>query len=331
MAKRVQRLGHSLGEADSFIGLPREITVDVDNNNLRLHDGQTVGGNIIPNKAYVDGQDNVLQGNIDTAQTTADNALSVANAAIPDATFNADNQVIVSSGAAAYAALTMGASTILARLSAGNVVAATPSQIRSLLNLVVGTDVQAWSQRLDEIGALTAAENSFIVGQPGGGFAEEDAATARVSMGLGTAAELSKTQVADYSFGNGVKAVFYQAAAPAFWTQDASVNDQVIRVVNTPGGGNGGSWNVSGFQADGHALTIAEMPAHSFRLGFTTFAEGSGGTKNAIENFADPKAGDKTSDTLGSNTPHTHAVSNDGNWRPAYIDCIVCTKDAGTS
>jgi len=52
------------------------------------------------------------------------------------------------------AALTMGASTILARLAAGNIVAATPSELRTLLALVVGTNVQAWDADLDAIAAL---------------------------------------------------------------------------------------------------------------------------------------------------------------------------------
>jgi hypothetical protein len=53
------------------------------------------------------------------------------------------------------AALTMGASTILARLASGGIVAATPAQLRTLLSLVVGTDVQAHDADLDTYAGIT--------------------------------------------------------------------------------------------------------------------------------------------------------------------------------
>lgn len=57
------------------------------------------------------------------------------------------------------AALTMAASTILARLAAGSIVAATPAELRTLLALVIGTNVQAWDADLDSLATvgLTAA------------------------------------------------------------------------------------------------------------------------------------------------------------------------------
>jgi hypothetical protein len=39
----------------------------------------------------------------------------------------------------------------------------------------------------------------------------------------------------------GTKMVFFQAAAPTGWTQDATHNDKMLRVVSGPGGGSGGS------------------------------------------------------------------------------------------
>lgn len=44
MSKRVQILGHIAEIANQFLGLDREITVDEDNRELRLHDGATEGG-----------------------------------------------------------------------------------------------------------------------------------------------------------------------------------------------------------------------------------------------------------------------------------------------
>lgn len=44
MAKRVQWIGHITAAADEFIGREREITVDTQAKELRLHDGATAGG-----------------------------------------------------------------------------------------------------------------------------------------------------------------------------------------------------------------------------------------------------------------------------------------------
>lgn len=44
MSKRVQLLGHIAEIANQFLGLVRELTVDTDNAELRLHDGVTEGG-----------------------------------------------------------------------------------------------------------------------------------------------------------------------------------------------------------------------------------------------------------------------------------------------
>lgn len=44
MAKRVQLIRHTSGTADTFVGLEGEITVDLTNDQLRVHDGVTPGG-----------------------------------------------------------------------------------------------------------------------------------------------------------------------------------------------------------------------------------------------------------------------------------------------
>jgi hypothetical protein len=50
VTKRVQILGHDHETANAFIGEEREITVDIDNWELRLHDGSTPGGWLIYNR-----------------------------------------------------------------------------------------------------------------------------------------------------------------------------------------------------------------------------------------------------------------------------------------
>jgi hypothetical protein len=59
MSKRVQLLGHIAEIAAGFLGLERELTVDTDNGELRLHDGVTEGGKRFLNR---DANDNRYQG-----------------------------------------------------------------------------------------------------------------------------------------------------------------------------------------------------------------------------------------------------------------------------
>lgn len=58
-----------------------------------------------------------------------------------------------------------------------------PSTFRSTLSLVVGTNVQAQSARLDEIAALTPTDSNIVVGS-GSAWVAESGATARASLGV---------------------------------------------------------------------------------------------------------------------------------------------------
>ena len=58
---------------------------------------------------------------------------------------------------------------------------------RTNLGLTIGFDVQAYDQQLADVAGLTPADGSFIVGD-GANFVAESGATARTSLGLGTAA-----------------------------------------------------------------------------------------------------------------------------------------------
>lgn len=58
MTKRVQILGHDAATSNAFIGEVRELTVDIDNDEIRLHDGAVPGGHRILNR---DSNDNRYQ------------------------------------------------------------------------------------------------------------------------------------------------------------------------------------------------------------------------------------------------------------------------------
>lgn len=126
----------------------------------------------------------------------------------------------------------------------------------------------------------------------------------------------------------GTRTLFHQAAAPAGWTQDVAVNDRVIRVVSSAGGGSGGAWAISGLAISGHALTAAELPDHTHDVrGFGSFQTGGGGMAVVPSPSAQPVVGRTEGMSAGGGaSAHTHALTADGSWRPAYTDVIVCTR-----
>ena len=119
----------------------------------------------------------------------------------------------------------------------------------------------------------------------------------------------------------GTKVAFFQAAAPTGWTQDVSVNDKVLRVVSGSGGGSGGSWTITGVTVDGHVLTESEIPSHVHGTVQTPAGNGFG-PPGGGNNLGTPGSTAAT----GGGQAHTHGLTADGNWRPAYIDVIVCAR-----
>lgn len=121
----------------------------------------------------------------------------------------------------------------------------------------------------------------------------------------------------------GTKTLFYQAAAPTGWTQDASVNDRVLRVVSGSGGGTGGSWTISGISVDGHTLSIGEIPAHTHTFAKTNQLGGGG-------SGADANGGPDTITTssVGGGGSHSHGLTIGNTWRPSYVDVIAAARSA---
>jgi len=118
---------------------------------------------------------------------------------------------------------------------------------------------------------------------------------------------------------------FFQAAAPTGWTQVTTQNDKLLRVVSGVGGGSAGNWTITGVTVDGHAVSIAEMPAHTHTgtKMLSTTVQLQGAAVPAI----DAVNVDGSTDSTGGGGTHTHGLTADGAWRPAYIDMIIASKN----
>jgi len=130
--------------------------------------------------------------------------------------------------------------------------------------------------------------------------------------------------------------LFYADTAPTGWTIQNTLDDKTIMVTkgSAAGGQTGGgahatgTWTISGITGGSHALTIAELAAHTHTVSLTygNGAEGAGDkglTKpNDWGTYAAP------SSLTGSGTAHSHGASaHAGTWRPAAYCFIMCKKD----
>lgn len=134
---------------------------------------------------------------------------------------------------------------------------------------------------------------------------------------------LSSTTSAD-TIPAGYPMPFYSAAAPTGWTQNTSLNDYALRIVNSTGAGTGGSVNFSTLFArtstDSYTLQTADIPSHSHGV--------TGGTKGSANTVGVQDGGSFT----GLYTAATITISNTGgggghshgmDMRVKYADFII--------
>ncbi len=123
---------------------------------------------------------------------------------------------------------------------------------------------------------------------------------------------------------SGTKMLFAQGTAPTGWTFSATNNDTVLINQSTVGNGGttGGSWTISGVTVDGHTLTTAEMPAHTHATYKETLGGGAGSAMSStVTGNAD------ATQSRGGGGSHTHGLTSDAVWRPAWLGVITCTKN----
>ena len=150
-----------------------------------------------------------------------------------------------------------------------------PSTVRSTLSLVVGTNVQGHSARLDDISSLAITDGNFIVGS-GTAWVAESGATARTSLGLGDLATqdtITESQISDlgsYITANSTDTLTNKAGNISQWTNDsgyltAETND-LSTVSGTLGTANGGT----GLTAIGTANQVLAVNSGATGLEFQT-------------------------------------------------------------
>ena len=127
---------------------------------------------------------------------------------------------------------------------------------------------------------------------------------------------------------SGSKLPFYQANAPTGWTQDTSINNQMIRVVDGVGGGSGGTDSpilMDKVPVHSHTGSSDTTGDHNHSYTSTTLTSDNVDGTNLGSN---PSSIGSTTDSAGD---HQHIITVDDNsgenWEPMYIDVIICTKD----
>lgn len=175
-----------------------------------------------------------------------------------------------------------------------------------------------------EINALTGMSEGAIAYDETLGKLKMYTASAWTALALG-------------AFPAGTKMLFYQDTAPTGWTIQNTLNDKLVFITkgSVAGGQTGGavhstgSWTITGFggSVDGHALTIAELAPHNH----TTDAAGNVGPHGEYTPYAAGYVAGSVTGTTGSGAAHVHTISSaltqNGAWRPAAYNCIICAKD----
>jgi hypothetical protein len=175
----------------------------------------------------------------------------------------------------------------------------------------------------------TEDEINFLTGVTANVQAQLDDHEARITANEAAIAALETTLPAPA----GTRLPFYQAAAPTGWTQvnTTDVNNAMLRVVSTAGGGNGGSDSpILNDKVPSHNHTMNSAGNHSHEPADRTRSFACSGTSQAFFGGT-PGFNFSTHNTTSTDGAHTHTINNNSggsNWTPKYVDMIICSKDA---
>jgi len=153
---------------------------------------------------------------------------------------------------------------------------------------------------------------------------QADAAAARAALGAASADLIQA----------GTVMLFFQAAAPAGWTQVTTHNNKALRIVSGAGGGSGGSvtfTNAFTTQAVGGSnsattLTSGQIPWHTHN----TIFYGTSGSGISPSSGGSPLGGTSiaTDGGIGGGGSHNHTFTGTAiNLAVQYIDLIIARKD----
>lgn len=140
-------------------------------------------------------------------------------------------------------------------------------------------------------------------------------------------------------FDSGTRMLFAQAAAPFGWTQVTTYNDYALRLVNSAGGGTGGSEPFTSAFANGSVgattLSLSQTPSHNHDgvPTTTTWANGTTGTPAPYRSISitTPSVATGTASlnmnfavaSNGGGGSHNHSLA----LAVQYVDVIICEKD----
>ena len=154
----------------------------------------------------------------------------------------------------------------------------TPAEVKAILDLEIGTDVQAWDAQLDDIAALAVTDGNVIVGD-GSNWVAESGATARTSLGLaiGTDVQAYDATLAALAAYN-TNGLLAQIAADTFAGRTITGTANEITVTNGDGvSGNPTLSLPSGINlGDASSLATDEVKAYN-GAGLKLYDDGSNG------------------------------------------------------
>jgi hypothetical protein len=193
-----------------------------------------------------------------------------------------------------------------------------------------------WLQFLQDV----LKTNQFPISEDGSSNGWDIALTVKASEVNSLQGIDPSETVEERLFASGTKMAFFQVSAPTGWTQltDTEVpglNNSLLRVVQTAGGGNGGSASpiqMTGDQVPQHPHTftgdaVADHWHELFRSqsGTSSFAP----VDTIVPDGAINVTGKQSMAPEGGHTPTGTIAVNGSNatWEPKYVDMIIASKD----